>query len=344
MCNCKRQNNDQLNSSTRLPSCKKLIISAKSKNRLIEATKCINYRVYNKDYEEFIAQSLQAVCSSLSTDEVKTIRDMKTARCDQNYLFLDNLPIDLELPPTPNSGLRSDMNKTTFIAESVLIGISALLGEPIGLENEKEGSLVHDIIPVINTKSQLSNEGSKKDFGLHVENATFEQRESFLTLLGLRQDREQLATTPVVTVSDILKHLQPQHLYELTKEQFYIRRPYILDKAETRLYSNPTAIFNGPLENPEVRATLYDEGTISVTDKGQVALEAFKAIANKIATPLKIKPGQMVIINNKNTLHGRSAFKAYGDGKDRHLLRSYIVDSLWQFRSQQANYTRILKR
>lgn len=321
-----------------------LTLSDEDKNRLHEAVRCIHYPFPTWDYEAFVTKSLQAVCHGLSTHIVTKIRSMKVDSLAAGVLKICNLPIDDPLPLTPPSARRSDIQKQTFAAEVVLTGIAALLGEPIGYEAEKEGALVHDLIPVVNTDKPLSNEGSKVDFGLHVEDAIFTVREHFIILFGQRQDRLKQAVTPVAVVRDILPHLPESIIDELFKEQFIIRKPYILDRANVEAYSTPVSILSGPMENPTVRVTLYEGGTHATTPAGNAALSLFREVANKVAIKYKIQPGEMVVINNFQALHGRSAFKAYGDGLDRYLMRSYVMDSLWAVRELQSLSKRILNR
>jgi len=43
---------------------------------------------------------------------------------------------------------------------------------------------------------------------------------------------------------------------------------------------------------------------------------------------IKLEKGDLVIINNRRAIHGRSAFTPRYDGKDRWLQRVYITNSL----------------
>lgn len=91
-----------------------------------------------------------------------------TGRADPpGLLLLRNMPLDA-LDWSPPSGRRADYVKVFTGAENALVGIGAALGQPIGSREEKDGNLVHTLIPVQGSDKPLSNEGAT-DFGLHVE-------------------------------------------------------------------------------------------------------------------------------------------------------------------------------
>ena len=319
-------------------------IDEKQRTLLKRAVAELRYPSPDADYEEFVMNCHIAVLSAISKDLLRELLLMRNSPFCSGTILLKGLPIDDDLPPTPLSGRRSDYLKKTSIAETILIGFSAILGNPIGHEEEKEGHLIHDVIPVAGTDKPLSNEGAA-DFGLHVENAIFEEREQFLVLSCLRPDPWKEAATPVVDVREILPYLADEVIIELQKEQFVIRKPYILDRTSGKTsYSLPVAVLTGPLEFPEVRCTFYEGGTKATSRAGEAALETFKNIANKLAHNLKTESGDMLILNNRTALHGRKAFRTTTDGNNRHLLRVYIMPNLWEIRASQKSSIRILQR
>jgi len=321
-----------------------IYIDEKQRNLLKKTVAKERYPNSDEDYEEYVMNCHIAVLSVISKDLLRELMLMRNSPFCSGTILLKGLPLDDDLPPTPLSGRRSDYFKKTSIAETILIGLSSILGNPIGHEEEKDGNLIHDVIPVVGTDKPLSNEGAA-DFGLHVENAIFEEREQFLVLSCLRTDPWKEAATPVVDIREILPYLADEVILELQKEQFVIRKPYILDRASGKSsYSLPVAILTGPLEFPEVRCTFYEGGTKATSIAGEEALETFKITANKLAHDMKTEAGDMLIINNRTALHGRKAFRISTDGNNRHLLRVYIVQSLWKIREAQKNSIRILQR
>ena len=319
-------------------------LTNEEKSSLYESVRSIVYPFPSLDYEDFVSISLKVVLKALPWRIYVELRKLRTNNRPAGALIINNLPTDKIIPPTPRNAKRSDIKKTTFISEVILTGVSALLGEPVGYEDEKERSLLHDIIPVIKTDKPLSNEGSNADFGLHIENAIFDRRERFVILFGQRQDRKKQANTPIVDVRNVLNHLTEDLISQLYLKEYVIRKPYILDHSHIDQYSEPVAILTGPRDNPQVRLTLYEGGTRATTDMGKKALEEFRQAANNNVIEYKIKRGQMVIVNNYQAMHGRTTFQAYGDGLDRYLLRSYVLESLFSVREMQRSSTRVLNR
>jgi L-asparagine oxygenase len=293
--------------------------------------------------EQFVAESFQAVVSSLSMKNLRHLLTMKSASDPPAVLIIKNCPADLVLPPTPSDGKRDNYNKSTSVGEAFLTGISAILGEPIGHIEEKNGCLLHDVVPAKQPKSQLSNEGSEP-FGLHSENASFWVREKYVCFLGVRADHERKAETPVADIREALQRLPEPIIECLYKKEFVIRKPYILDASQVRPYSEPVALLTGPRHAPEVRASFYAEGTKGLTEEAENAKQAFAKALEAVAVPLKIEENTLVILHNFLCVHGRTAFVPRFDGFDRHLLRSYVLADLWAVRELQTRATRIIER
>ncbi len=320
-----------------------IYIDDTQREALKQAVSNLRYPEPEEDYEEFVLNTHLAVLSTLSKDTLRELMLMKTSPFSSGTILLRGLPIDDHLPSTPISGLRRDYNKKTSITESILIGIASILGHPIGHEEEKDGHLIHDVIPVHGTDKPLSNEGAV-NFGLHVENAMFEDRESFLILSCLRPDPWNEGATPVVDIREVISLLNKEEIAELRKEQFIIRKPYILDRSDAKSYSDSVAILSGSLASPQIRCSFYDDGTKAITKKGKKALAKLELMMNQQAHDMKTEAGDMLLINNRTAMHGRKAFRTTSKGNNRHLLRVYIMSSLWSVREAQQRSIRILRR
>ncbi len=117
-----------------------------------------------------------------------------------------------------------------------------------------------------------------------------------------------------------------------------------MDKSEAKSYSDPVAILSGSIESPEIRCSFYDDGTKAITETGTKALVRLQLVMNQQAHDMKTETGDMLIINNRTAMHGRKAFRTTSKGNNRHLLRVYIMSSLWSVREAQQRSIRILRR
>ncbi len=59
---------------------------------------------------------------------------------------------------------------------------------------------------------------------------------------------------------------------------------------------------------------------------------------------VKLRPGELLIIDNRRAIHARSGFKAYYDGEDRWLQRIYVVRDLVTTNEEQDRSQRINDR
>lgn len=318
-------------------------LSDEERERLKQAVSGFRYPAPEEGYENYVIQARSAVASGLSVELLRQLELIRSSRYGAGTLILHNLPLDDELPRAPASGRRADYHKPTSIAENVLIGVAALLGQPIGHEEEKDGHLVHDIVPVENTDKPLSNEGAT-DFGLHTENAIFDVREHFVILSCLWPDPYKEAVTPVVDIRAVLPILDEDTIGALRKPQFAIRKPYILDRSEVESMSDPVAILSGPEDSPEIRCTLYKGGTVGLTTEATEALNKLAKVLDAEAQEVRLDKGDMVIVNNYTALHGRRQFRVVPGAYNRHLIRSYVLPSLWQVRHMQCIGLRIINR
>jgi L-asparagine oxygenase len=53
-----------------------------------------------------------------------------------------------------------------------------------------------------------------------------------------------------------------------------------------------------------------------------------------VASVVRLKSGQALLINNRKGLHARTRFGAGYDGRDRWLQRTYIRRTLWNIRGR----------
>jgi L-asparagine oxygenase len=111
------------------------------------------------------------------------------------------------------------------VSEGCLTGISTLIGEPFSCASEKNGELSRNVCPVQHRETGQSNESSKVDLSLHVENAYFDDRPDYLALYCLRQDHKKEALTSFVDVRYALSRMDLTDRAELEKPVFIVPSP-----------------------------------------------------------------------------------------------------------------------
>jgi len=291
-----------------------------------------------EDFERFRAEAVVACLANLNPQTIREILNFRSNPSASGHMALTGLPYDLLLPETPPLGRRATA-KTSWISESILVGIGSLFGEIYSYVNEKNGEFIHNICPVKGSENVSSNESSENDFRLHIENCFFSYRPHFLMLFCLRRDRTGQAATTVANVKDAYERLSTRDRELLRQPLFKIRAPRsfaILN--EDSAWSKPLPVIVGSERSPETR--LNFNGTVGVNSEAEAALARFEWALNSdgILTQHRSQPGDLIIINNRTAMHGRTPFKAFYDGKDRWLQRAYLhKDTEAAFGSPEEN-------
>ncbi|WP_446047174.1 TauD/TfdA family dioxygenase [Streptomyces olivaceus] len=286
------------------------------------------------------------IFAGLPLEQLQRILDFGRHNETPGVGYVRNLPIDPELPPTPSNGGPAP-DKKTFVAEGVLLGLSGLLGEPVGFLTEKNGQLVHDVIPVAGGAKTQTNQGSTVFLNFHndiVHDAVGRYDVSnpdFLVLSCLRADHEGVAATHYADARDIVRALDSRTLELLRSPLFRLNAPgsYVRDVAGGReVLSDPVAMISGPEQFPEISSSA--NGVQAMTTAAEAALDRLQAACRETAHQVFLRPGEALLINNRKGLHARTPFTARYDGADRWLQRTYVRRSQWLIRYRQTEGAR----
>lgn len=281
---------------------------------------------------------LHVVFSRLPIDQLQAILDFGRHADTAGVALIRNLPVDPVLPPTPIDG-RPSRDKQTWVAEAVLLGLSQLLGEPVGFTTEKDGQLVHDVVPVSTGARSQTNQSSDVFLNFHADIVYDEigrydvSNPDFLVLHCLRQDAGKSAVTYYADARDVSAHLDPHTLTTLRSPLFRLNAPgtYVRDVAGgAETLSQPLPIISGPARCPEIAVSA--NGVRALTPAAQEALVELQSKCREVAHQVHLEPGTALLINNRKGLHARSEFPAQHDGRDRWLQRTYLRRSLWAIR------------
>jgi len=253
-------------------------------------------------------------------------------------LYLRNLPTDPQIPPTPTDGEPSP-KKRTFISESVLLGLTDMIGAPTAYETEKRGHLVHDVVPVASGATSQTNQGSKVFLTFHNDLVFDESGQydvanpDFIILVCVRQDPSKSATTFYADARSLLETLSREAAATLRQPLFRLNAPggYVEKFADGKeTLSPPISVMSGPLDAPDIR--LSANGVRGLTPAAVDALEELTEACQRVSVAVKLVPGDALMINNRKGVHARSSFPARHDGTDRWLQRTYVRRETWTIR------------
>ena len=233
-------------------------------------------------------------------------------------LLLSNLPIALTvLPPTP--AVLGSAQHTSTVASSALMLVAMATGEVVAFDKEKQGALVHDVVPVPGMAEFQGNAGSVK-LNMHTENAFHALRPDFVALICLRQDHDSVAGLLTSSIRNALPLLDDDVVSVLREPRFVTEPPASFDVAPG--LARPHAILTGERWDPDM---CVDFSSTSPLDGGAAdAMAALQIALDRVCRTFVLRPGELAIVDNRVAVHGRTAFRARHDGADRWLQRAFI--------------------
>jgi L-asparagine oxygenase len=288
------------------------------------AAVALNYPDYRnlRAWEEFRRASVHLAREYLATSIADELRDFFSP-IGADYLVIENLPVDPELPPTPIDGMRPAGKQA--VSEAVITGLVSPFAEMLAYVNEKRGSPIHEVAPVPGLEMTQSNAG-RSALGFHSDNAFLGRRyrQQGILLFGLRND-DDIATL-VLSADQIGAAASRRLRGELARLAF--RQACPASFSEGGMYSAPGPIlWRDSLGRMHVTAA---SSTIEpVDDRARRALNAFRELCSSLE-PVRVvvRPGTALLFKDDRVLHGRDPVPG-----TRWLQRTYFRESLDHLRA-----------
>lgn len=284
-----------------------------------------------EDLEIYMHQS--KLLSEYLPDNLKEkIRDLKNENLKDDILLIRNFPVDKDI--------KTPENNTYFYGEHTHLSkcqaiINEFIGEMVSYEAEASGRLFQDMVPnkkLINTQTSL---GSKTELELHTEQAFSELRPDYLCLSCLKGDKS--AKTYYLHKDQITENLTEEEI-ELCRKKLWnigVDLSFIMNgcHSDTR---GPVSI----LQNDEL---VFDQDLMDgINDKAKQIINKIIDIYYKHRKYVVLEPGDMLLINNKKLVHGRSSFNPKFDGNDRFIIRSFIMNKIEKILNKTVNNNRMV--
>ncbi|MCW3147428.1 TauD/TfdA family dioxygenase [Stutzerimonas stutzeri] len=287
------------------------------------------------NFDHLLAASITH--GGLNQRQIAQILNFKLFGNPAGFMRLTQLPIG-EIPPTPSS--RESLCKDDDSSERLLLQAAALLGEPVGYVQESGGSIINNFFPHRTQSRAATSDSFDTELDLHTENAFHAIQPDYLLLLCLRQDPTSEAITYVASVERILDKLS----YE--EQLFFLNEPYNflsdygpseknqridIDKHQTVLYGDPDAPF----------LRFDPQFMLAFSNRAQSLLERLRDIAWSVVEPVRLDPGDLLIIDNRRTVHARSPFGARFDGSDRWMQRTFAICNARYYTERLGKQSRV---
>jgi L-asparagine oxygenase len=251
-------------------------------------------------------------------------------------LLVRGLPVDEELlGPTPI--VSGSVRREATIPAAVLMLLTHALGEPISFRPEKSGAMVHDVVPVPGSEEFQGNEGSAL-LTFHNENAFHPHRPDFVLLLCVRADHDRVAGLRTASIRQVHHLLGADHRETLFRPEFTTAPPpsFALPAAQSR----PHPVLSGAPEDPDLLVDFA--ATEPLTERAAQAMLELQHLFAAHALTHRLLPGDLAVVDNRVTVHGRTGFAPRYDGQDRWLHRTFATQNLRRSRVHRGGDGHIL--
>jgi hypothetical protein len=213
--------------------------------------------------------------------------------------------------------------------------------ETVSYGTENSGNLFVNLVAI--PGSGAFAEKSRKSLRGHTDGVSFpfngedDPQDSRLapapdlvTLVGLRNPND--IPTKVMSLADVLGSLSPSDVAELKKSQYSIRSQKTFVQDMKRILGREHVVIDGPILKDFLGRTYirYSHSNVVPSASGGPAEQAsnnLEAVCNQIAVSVVVQPGDLLVINNRLSLHGRGVVGDEVGGQSRWLLRTYGLDT-----------------
>jgi L-asparagine oxygenase len=268
------------------------------------------------DDPQWLAETRRISCR-LPVRVIEALRQLRHDAGRSGILCLAGLPVDeSDLPDTPS--VRDSVERLPALPATVAMLLGQQIGEVFAFRDEKHGALIQNVVPVPSLATSQSNGGSVL-LELHNENAFHACRPDLIGLLCLRSDHERRAGTLVSSIRDAMPLLDEADIAVLSSARFTTEAPPSFSAGES---TGAGPVLTGHPEDPDIRVDF--NATVPQDDEARGALERLGAALMKVSSSLVLQPGEMVFVDNRLVVHGRTDFTPRYDGRDRWLHRLYV--------------------
>ncbi|MEU6212522.1 MULTISPECIES: TauD/TfdA family dioxygenase [unclassified Streptomyces] len=318
------------------------IVLSETESGIIEAaaldlaTRYADYSLHSTD----LLHAVELAAAALPSRVRRALISFRDASNSGGTLLLRGLPLG-GLPATPDRVEDEPAWTDVPVATLAQLMVMSVLGRSISYSDEKNGNLVQDVSPKRGAENRQENSGSIL-LELHTEDGFHPAAPHFLSLVCLRGDRDGLAATVTAGIGDVLPLLAEETVAALRRPEFRTRfsTSFVHDTDEEVL-TPPVPVLSGPETGPDLRVDFH--GTVGTTPAARAALAELEEAVLASLRGIVLRPGELIILDNRRTVHGRTGFTPRYDGADRWLRRSFaladlrpVLDDLGEGRSHNA--------
>jgi len=258
-------------------------------------------------------------------------------------VLLRGVPVDDErIGPSPAHWDAPWRNPPTLREEITQCLLTSALGDIFGWRTQENGRFLRHIVPIEKDSGEQLGGGSSVTLVWHNEEAFHQLRSDFLSILCYRNDERaetilsyvgdidiphdkwRILSAPRYVILPDKSHLPDQNIsahWRLDDDAFaHIRRMH----ADPQ----PVPALSGAREQPFIQV---DEAFMRAVDGDEEAAQAFDWLLRAFdagKTGIVMQPGDMLWIDNKRAVHGRSVYRPHYGPRQRWLRRVNVTLNL----------------
>jgi L-asparagine oxygenase len=241
---------------------------------------------------------------------------------DTGFLLFKNFPIDNDSIPKTPEGNTFNIGGNTILARVQSILLSAI-SELISYEAECSGCLFQDVVPIQSMEKQQTSLSSDIELEIHTEQAFSQLRPDILSLACLRGDPN--AHTYVLPIHTILDNIS---IYERS----ILTMPLWKTGVDLSFKLNGSGFIDGDIRGPlpilygnkKDPFLIFDQDLMTgTTPRANTMIKDICSIYYNNRISYCLQSGDIILIDNRRAVHGRSSYTPNYDGNDRFLIRCF---------------------
>lgn len=265
--------------------------------------------VYSKEVEQIDIASTTEFLASTKVLPTQLRDNLEKFRNDGNFIgayFIRNLPVD-EIA-------YSGYHKIGNLSELIFLTVASLIGTPFGYSGKSGGKVIQHLFPKKEDANKQLGSGSV-ELTWHTEDAHTELNCDFIGLLCLRGDPEAKTLVSRILPDEINSETKR----ELEKKEYFISA----DGSYNNKTKSKTAVLNYVDEQLFVK---YDPMYTKCKSRlGEQALSNLTSYINSKSVSFCLEYGDLLLVDNRNSVHARSEYHPNFDGTDRWLEKAAII-------------------
>lgn len=273
----------------------------------------------------------------------KILFDFRNQKNNLGFLLFEGFQIsDEKISDTPKHWDTPWSNPNTLREEVFQCLLCCGMGDLFGWLTQENGRLLRNIVPIKADQDEQLGGSSRVELLWHIEEAFHPQRADMMTIMCYRNNEK--AGTNVCSLNQMkipkeIHHIlsQPRftidpdksHLPENNESQHWKLETEHFKKIKSFLANpTPTPVIFGP---PGFERMVIDQAFMKPLPNDTAAEEAlhwFYQHMNDYKTTVEMKSGDILLLDNRRAVHGRTPYKPHYGPRARWLRRGNIAADL----------------